>query len=415
MLADHSRPRKSVGIIANFAVRPSHSNPLSALMSRTASSTIASPTAAMRSDTGAPGELILSLRGRLDAHTVGALWNEALALLARDRPQTLEVDAADVQYCDGAGIGLLLELRRRQQERSAAFRLQGLRAEFGELLALFDAAELSEPAGEEAATGHLAEEVGRATIDLWKELRAMVEFVGELAEDLLNLIRHPRQLRWRDVLRVAELAGVNALPIVGLIGFLMGLIMAFESAIPMRQFGAEIFVADLVGLSMFRELGPLMTAVVLAGRSGSAFAAELGTMKVNEEIDALTTMGLEPVRFMVLPRVVAAVAVTPLLTVFSTLAGLLGGALVMRSLGYPFIAYLHEMMGMVGYTDILAGLVKAFAFGILVAGIGCLRGLQTRTGASAVGQSTTRAVVSGIVLIALADGVFSIVYYYLDL
>ena len=257
------------------------------------------------------------------------------------------------------------------------------------------------------------EEFGRVALDVWAEVRALVEFAGELTMTLGRALSSPARVRWRDTLRVAELAGVDALGIVLLIGFLMGLIMAFESAIPMRQFGAEIFVADLVGLAMFRELGPLMTAVVLAGRSGSAFAAELGTMRIKEEIDALSTMGLAPVPFLVVPRVLAAVLVTPVLAIFASLAGLAGGALVMLSLGYPVIAYLNQMMTTVTYVDVLSGLFKSLVFGFLVAAIGCLRGLQTGAGASAVGRSTTRAVVSGIILVALADGAFAIIYHYL--
>jgi phospholipid/cholesterol/gamma-HCH transport system permease protein len=191
--------------------------------------------------------------------------------------------------------------------------------------------------------------------------------------------------------------------------------MAFQAVIPMRRFGAEIFVADLVGLAMVRELGPLMTAIVLTGRSGSAFAAELGTMKVNEEIDALNTMGLDPVRFLVVSRVLAALAMTPLLTVFANVIGVIGGSLVLRSLGYPFITYFNQFTSAVDHIDLLGGLVKSVVFGILVAGIGCLRGLQTRTGPAAVGESATRAVVSGIILIVIVDGIFSAVYYYLGI
>jgi phospholipid/cholesterol/gamma-HCH transport system permease protein len=191
--------------------------------------------------------------------------------------------------------------------------------------------------------------------------------------------------------------------------------MSFQAAIPLRQFGADILVADLIALSMLRELGPLMTAIILAGRTGSAFAAELGTMKINEEVDALKTMGLDPVRFLVVSRVVAAVAVTPLLTLFANLMGLVGGAVVLMSLGYPLVAYVREAQAAVGFHDFAGGMVKSFVYGVLVAAIGCLRGLQTSLGASAVGRSTTRAVVSGIVLIALADGVFAVVYYFLDI
>lgn len=259
------------------------------------------------------------------------------------------------------------------------------------------------------------EQIGRATVTLWHDVVALIAFVGELCAALGRAARRPGLIRWKDVFLTAELAGVNALPIVALLGFLLGLIMAFQSAIPMREFGADIYVANLIGLSMLRELGPLLTAIILAGRSGSAFAAELGTMKVSEELDALVTMGLEPVDFLVVPRVIAAVVMTPLLAIWAGFLGLIGGAVVMRSLGFPFVTYVIQVESAVTVSDMIGGLSKAFVFGIVVAAIGCLRGLQTRSGASAVGESTTRAVVSGLVLITIVDGVFAVVFYYLGL
>jgi phospholipid/cholesterol/gamma-HCH transport system permease protein len=205
------------------------------------------------------------------------------------------------------------------------------------------------------------------------------------------------------------------LPIVALISFLLGLILAFQSAVPMRRFGAEIFVADLIGLAMVRELGPLMTAILLAGRTGAAFAAEIGTMTVNQEVDALTTMGLDPVRFLVTPRIIAAVLMTPLLTLFAMLVGMLGGALTMQSFAVPLVTFLKEVDSAVTTTDFMAGFVKTFFFAITIAGVGCLRGLQTAAGASAVGDSATRAVVSGIILLVVIDGIFAVVYFILDI
>jgi phospholipid/cholesterol/gamma-HCH transport system permease protein len=240
-------------------------------------------------------------------------------------------------------------------------------------------------------------------------VRALLEFAGELAVAILRAARRPRSVRWSNAWLTAEQAGVDGLPIIALVGFLLGLILAFEAGIAMRRFGAEIFVANLLAISMLRELGPLVTAIILAGRTGSAFAAELGTMKVGEEIDALITMGLEPVRFLVLPRVLAAVTMTPLLTVFANLFGLIGGAVVMQSMGFPLVTYVNQILSAVEMKDFLVGLFKSLVYGIVVAAIGCLRGLQTTTGASAVGQSTTSAVVSGIILIAIVDGVFAVV------
>ncbi|HAQ98732.1 MAG TPA: ABC transporter permease, partial [Verrucomicrobiales bacterium] len=228
-------------------------------------------------------------------------------------------------------------------------------------------------------------------------------------------LKHPSTIRWKDMLLTIERAGVNALPIVCLVCFLMGLIMAFQSAIPLKQFAAELFIADLVSVAMLRELGPLMTAILLAGRSGSAFAAEIGTMKVNEEVNALQTMGIDPVRFLAIPRIIASVIVTPLLALFANFMGLVGGWVVYIGLGFPTIIYINQIKSAVTLTDLWGGLFKAGVFGLLVAGIGCFRGMQTSMGASAVGQSTTRAVVSGIVLIVMADGLFSVIYYILGL
>lgn len=366
-----------------------------------------------RSEAPANGAAKLIFSGRLDSSTTGAVWRRAIAAVNSARGSNIIVDASAVEYCDGAGIALLLRLRGLQPQSGGNLEITGLRPEFAGLLDGADPQATDVLGAKRAPRTPLAEEVGEATVDLWRDIYTLIAFVGELVAALLYAMIHPRSVRWRDAMAVAESAGVNALPIVALVSFLMGLIMAFQAAVPLRQFGAELFVANLIGLSMLRELGPLMTAIILAGRSGSAFAAELGTMKVREEIDALKTMGLDPVRFLVVTRVVAAVVMTPLLTIFANLLGLMGGSVVMLSLGFPLITYFHQVQYAVSYGSLVGGLVKAFVFGILVAGIGCLRGLQTGTGATAVGESTTRAVVSGIILITITDGIFSVVYYYL--
>ena len=359
--------------------------------------------------------LTLKLAGRLDATTTGKIWQKASELLVREKPQRMVVDAEGINYCDISGIGLLLELKRGQMRAGNEIEIRGLRPEFHELLTLFDPMEFDEPASKAEEELNIPQEIGQATTKFWLNIRALVEFVGEACEALFRVLLNPRQVRWRDTLIVGESAGVDALPIIALISFLIGLIMAFQAAIPMRQFGAEIFVANLVGLSMVRELGPLMTAIVLTGRSGSAFAAELGTMKVNEEIDALTTMGLDPVNFLVVPRMIASLFMTPVLTVFSNLMGVIGGALVLLAMGYPLVTYFNQVYDAVTIGYFLGGLAKSFVFGLLVAGVGCLRGLQTKIGATAVGESTTSAVVGGIVVIVVADGIFSVIYYYLGI
>jgi phospholipid/cholesterol/gamma-HCH transport system permease protein len=360
------------------------------------------------------GALILSLVGALDTGSTGQAWRDALHLLNHHQPARLVVDASRLTYCDGAGAALLLELRRYQQNRRQTYEIQSLNPAYEALLDLYARWENERPEPLPPPDSPVAQ-VGRATAAIGKDLCVLLAFVGQLSAALAQSARRPGLVRWKDAFLTAELAGVNALPILSLLGFLLGLIMAFQSAIPMRQFGADIYVANLIGLSMLRELGPLLTAIVLAGRSGSAFAAELGTMKVSEELDALTTMGLEPVGFLVVPRVIAAVAMTPLLSVFAGLLGLIGGAVVMLSLGFPLVTYLIQVKSAVTVGDLLGGLGKSFVFGIVVAAIGCLRGLQTKSGAGAVGESTTRAVVSGLVLITIVDGVFAVVFYCLGI
>ncbi|HUM40923.1 MAG TPA: MlaE family lipid ABC transporter permease subunit [Nitrospira sp.] len=368
---------------------------------------------ARRSSDG--GTLTLIMTGRWDSDTTGKWWQRGQQMLTQGKPRRLVIDASGVSYCDGAGVAFLIDLQQLQIRTGGDAVIQGLQEEFRRLLDIYGHISIERPPGRRREPISTIEQVGKAAVELRRDLQALLTFVGELALTLLRAARRPRLVRWQDAWLVAEQSGVNALPIIALIGVLLGLILAFQSAIPMRRFGADIFVADLLGIAMLREMGPLITAIILAGRSGSAFAAELGTMKVREEIDALRTMGLEPVRFLVLPRVIAAVAMTPVLTVFANLFGLMGGAIVMRSLGYPLVTYVNQVLSAVTVGDLMGGLLKSFVYGIVVAAVGCLRGLETKTGASAVGQSTTSAVVSGIVLIAIVDGLFAVVFYALGL
>lgn len=370
---------------------------------------------ALRTREARDGAFTLVIEGRLDSHNTGRIWRQANEAVTRAGSRRVFLDASGIEYCDGTGIALLARLRQRQQQAGGVLDIRGLRSEFQQHLEAWQPEELKrfEPRPKPRASA--LEEIGKSVVELWNDTRSLIAFVGELTVALVMAAVQPHRVRWGEMLRIAEAVGVNALPIVGLVGFLMGLIMAFQAAIPLGRFGAQVFVANLIGLSILRELGPLMTAIVLAGRSGSAFAAELGTMKVREEIDALITMGLDPVRFLVVTRVIAAVLMVPLLTICADLIGVLGGSVVLMSLGFSWNTVLSQMQTAVTYVDFLGGLAKSFVFGILVAGIGCLRGLETKTGARAVGESTTSAVVSGIILIVIADGIFSIVYYYLGI
>jgi len=359
------------------------------------------------------GRRVIAFSGRLDATTLPALWPATREAIAQAPGGPIVVDAAGVDYCDGAGVALFVDMLR--SPRGAAVEIANLKPAHAVLLRQFDPAVFEHDLDPEPPRGRVLEEIGRAAAGTWQDVRAQVEFIGETTAALAYAAAHPASVRWRDVWRICERVGVDALPIVALISFLMGMILAFQSAVPMKRFGAEIFVADLIGLAMLRELGPLLTAILLAGRSGAAFAAEIGTMRVNQEVDALTTMGLDPVRFLVTPRIIAALLMTPLLTVFAGLVGMIGGAVTMTSFSIPFVTFVKEVDGAVNLDDFLAGFVKSFVFAVLVAGIGCLRGLQTRAGASAVGDSATRAVVSGIILLVVVDGVFALIYFLLDI
>lgn len=374
---------------------------------------VSSPGATLEVRDEAGGRRILAVAGHLDAVTLPLVWDAARKAVAEAPQSPIVVDGAAVEHCDGAGVALFVELLRHP--RTPGVEVINLRPAYQTLLAQFDAPLLDHDLDPPARRGPVIEEFGREAAKIWRDITVQVSFIGETAAAMAYAVRRPDTVRWRDVWRICERVGVDALPIVALISFLLGMILAFQSAIPMKRFGAEIFVADLIGLAMLRELGPLMTAILLAGRSGAAFAAEIGTMKVNQEVDALTTMGLDPVRFLVTPRLIAALLMTPLLVIFSDLVGMLGGAVTMQSFAIPISTFIKEVDSAVNLTDFMAGFVKSFVFAILVAGIGCLRGLQTAAGASAVGESATRAVVSGIILLVIVDGLFALAYYILNI
>jgi phospholipid/cholesterol/gamma-HCH transport system permease protein len=374
--------------------------------------TPSSSTARYELQPGSGGATTLRLSGRLDAASTAGLWRELDAKLQASPSATLDVDASAVDYCDGAGLALLHFLGMGgMSAKNGKVTVRGLRPEFENLYQKFSAADYEQNRPQPPVKSHVAEDVGRISVGLAHDLREEVTFVGEASASLVANLARPKRMRWGEVGRIFETAGVNALPIISLISLLVGLIIAFESAGPFKMFGAEIFIANMIGIIMARELGPLMTAIILAGRSGSAFAAELGTMKVNEELNALETMGLSPMRFLVVQRILAGMLLTPLLCAYAIFVGIGGGVLVMLLMGFPLETIYQQMAQTLHYKDILIGTGKGVIFGALVAGVGCLRGLQTKNGPSAVGESTTRAVVSGILLVILADALVAVVLY----
>jgi phospholipid/cholesterol/gamma-HCH transport system permease protein len=363
---------------------------------------------------GPSGFARLVLHGRLNARTALDCWN----LLERDlrvaKVQKLEVDASGLRVCDGAGLALLRYLSMGQMTSGATVSVHGLESELEQRFRGFTLEDYEKfrPSAR-AKCRSLPDEVGCAVRQAASDLREQVEFLGSVTGSLLPTLSNPKKMRWPEVRRVFEVAGANAVPIVSLVSVLVGLIIAFESAQPLAQFGAQIYVVNMIGLVMVRELGPLLAAILLAGRSGSSFAAELGTMKVKEELDALQTLGLDPVRFLVIQRITAAILLTPLLTFYATFLGIIGGVLVALGLGFPLLLIFHQLLSSVQLSDVSLGAAKGVVFGAIVSAVGCLRGLQTQQGPSAVGVSTTRAVVTSIVLIIIADAVFSVLYYFL--
>ncbi len=255
------------------------------------------------------------------------------------------------------------------------------------------------------------EYVGDFSLRFANDTVSLLAFIGELAFALWHSFRNPRKVRWKETIYYMDICGSDAVPIVLLICFLMGLILGFQGAMQMHKFGTDIFVADLVGLSIVKELGPLMVATICTGRAGSAFAAELGTMKVTEEIDAMVTMGFVPTRFLIVPKLLALVAVMPVLTVYGDIVGILGGMFVGHvQLDIPIIAYYNRTLVAILPQYFIEGILKSVVFAFLVAGIGCFRGLQASNDTQGVGRATTSAVVSGIFLVVLSDTALTYIF-----
>lgn len=349
----------------------------------------------------------MRLRGELTLLEAAPLLDELTTLLSVPALE-LELDLSGVEQADLASLALL-DLARQQAPMRVE--LTGSRGKVAELLGRVGGAprpSLRPPPPRVS----LFEQVGQVTEQLLGQLRDAFAFLGECVLGTLAAIRQPVTVPWRHVSRLMEAAGADGLPILGLIMFLVGLIMAFQSAAQLKQFGADILVADLVGLVIVRELGPLMTAIVVAGRSGAAFAAELGTMQVSEEIDALHSLGLDPYRFLVIPRVVALVLVLPLLTALADLVGVAGGLVTaIGMLDLTPRAYLIETRAAIDLTDVLSGLVKSVVFAAAIALIACQRGLATTGGAAGVGRSTTSAVVVILFHLVFLDAMFTVLFH----
>ncbi len=358
---------------------------------------------------GAGVGYVVRFGGPLTLATTADLWSRAAGIAPP--AGAVRVDVSGVPQVDSAGAALLLHVAGRLGDapiESASAQVQGMLDVLGK--------PGNEPDTEARGRPRvgLIYALGQFSVRGLNRVRETVEYAGALTAGLLQTLIHPRSVRWKDVGGYVARSGAEAVGIVSLIGLLMGMILAFQMAAQMRQYGADLYVADIVALSLVRELGPLMTAIILAGRSGSAFAAEIGTMTVNEEVAALDTMGLERIRFLVLPKVIALLLVMPLLVTYADCAGIVGGFTVAASfLDQPVGVYFEHTIDRLALRDIIEGLVKGLSYAMVIASVGCLRGVQTQKGAQGVGQSATSAVVTAIFLVIVVDALLTGLFFLL--
>ncbi len=324
--------------------------------------------------------------------------------------KALEFDAHELGRWDSALIVRILAVHDACTQTGVEFRAQSLPAGLARLVALSQVVPEKADAARKEVLKSFLDRVGESGLAAWSGGRVMLDFLGQSVLSLLKLFRGQAQFRWRDMVEVLENCGPHALGIVALISFLDGLILAFVGATQLSRFGASVYTADLVAVATVREMGCIMTGIILCGRTGAAFAAQLGTMKVNQEIEAFQTFGISPFGFLVLPRMLALILMMPLLVIFADLISIAGGFLVATlMLDLSPQVYLSRTVESIKLASFLLGISKGAVFGVIVALTGCLRGMQAGTNAAAVGLATTSAVVTGITLIIAADGLFAVI------
>jgi len=363
-----------------------------------------------------PTELLVRLAGswRVDAvsPSLEPLW-QAVRDLGAGR---VRFDGNRIEGWDSTLLTVLLRIERDGEAVGATVDRGGLPEGVQRLLKLATAVPERSGARRNEVDESLLDRIGKATLTTAGGVHEMLAFTGDVTASIGRFLRGRARYRRTDLLLFLQQAGAEALPIVTLISFLVGTIFAFVGAVQLQQFGATIYVANLVGIAMVREMGAMMTAIVMSGRTGAAYAAQLGSMKVTQEIDALTTMGIAPMDFLVLPRMLALLIMMPLLCLYSDFVGILGGAAIgVGLLDVPAVTYYQQTIGAVDLGDLLGGLMKASVYGILIALSGCLRGMQSGNSSSAVGDATTAAVVTSIVFTITACGIFAVLFYILGI
>ena len=368
-----------------------------------------------------PTSLGLKLEGCWNAQNMRNIEHQ-LAIIQVPANTNVTADCAEIEAMDTVGAWVLQKMLQRFSQQNTIVNLNGLKPKFKKLLDAISAEMVNLSQQENDATSKLTstpnfiERIGQNTIDALKQITEALSFIGETSVAFAKSVVQPKRIRWRPILFNIRSAGFDALPIVGLLSFLLGVVVAYQGANQLRQYGANIFVADLVGLSMLREFAPLMTAIIIAGRSGSAYAAQIGTMAVTEEIDAMRTIGISPQELLVLPKVIALIIVMPLLTVFADGLGVFGGMLMARQqLDVSFVEFLGRFVKAVSPTAFMIGIGKAPVFAAIIAMVGCFQGFRTKGGADSVGRQTTRSVVQSIFLVIVADALFSVAFSMLDL
>jgi phospholipid/cholesterol/gamma-HCH transport system permease protein len=364
---------------------------------------------------GKGGETTVFLSGRISIDSIGKILSKITPFFNEKLPSRLVIDLTHVDYLDSSGALMLIEIEEKAKANSIPFEFINISEKTKEMVALINRDALrATPLIAEKRTTDIIERIGEESIVFYSDIIQVIAFGGELVLEILYSILHPHSVRWGDVILYMKKVGVDGLPIVGLISFLLGLILAFMSSLQLKQFGANIYVPSLLSIAMVRELGPIMTAILVAGRSGSAFAAEIGTMKVNEEVDALITMGFNPTRFLAIPKVFAAVVVVPFLTLFADVFAVAGGLLIgIMVLDLTVYTYIQQTIKAVDMFNIFMSIIKSMVLATLIAGIGCQRGFTVKGGAQDVGNATTSAVVASLFLIIVVDSIFAIVLNYI--
>jgi phospholipid/cholesterol/gamma-HCH transport system permease protein len=358
---------------------------------------------------GAPA--IVFFEGDWRIHTDVPAFSSLVQQIKNSEPvREIGFDTQSLGDWDSAFLTFLLKLRQYCLSENISVQVQGLPEGARRLIKLAMTVPERQGARRDARRAGRLTRIGQKTVAVLNDVTSSLAFLGEIVTAVGRFISGRARFPWNDFWTLLQDCGARALPIVSLISILVGLILAFVGAVQLKMFGAQIYVANLVGLGMAREMGAMMAAVIMAGRTGAAFAAQLGTMQVNEEIDALVTMGISPIEFLVLPRLLALVLMMPLLCVYADLMGIAGGFIVGTGLlELPFKQYLVQTQHAVALNHFMVGLVKSAIFGVIVALAGCLRGMQCGRSATAVGDAATRAVVSGIIYIVVADAAITVI------